>query len=260
MTENNPAQAETDVEQHSLVRSIVLHLLPGVFIFIFYAITAPLMEGLGHPSGTALFIAIGVVLIPFELGYLLYQGKKRNGTFSLKGIVLYREPMPWWQYILLGLPLFLWLGVVFMILAPPIDEVIINSLFSWVPDWFFLFDIDTVDQYSQSALLVVAILNLTLNGIAGPVVEELYFRSYLLPRLSRFGKWAPLIDTLLFWWKARNWHDTMFNAANREKYLLPGDEVFYWAGGLGYQHLRVRLQPADSDATPPPPAAGDASE
>lgn len=30
----------------------------------------------------------------FELGYLLYQAKKRNRTFSLKGIVLYREPMP----------------------------------------------------------------------------------------------------------------------------------------------------------------------
>jgi membrane protease YdiL (CAAX protease family) len=198
MTENNPIQAETNAEQHSLVQSITLHLLPGVFILIFYTITAPLMEGLGHPPGTALFIAIGVILIPFELGYLLYQGKKRNGTFSLKGIVLYREPMPWWQYILLGLPLFLWLGVAFMILAPPIDEVIINSLFSWVPDWFFLFDMDTVDQYSQGALLVVAILSLTLNGIAGPVVEEMYFRGYLLPRLSRFGAWAPLINTLLF--------------------------------------------------------------
>lgn len=32
----------------------------------------------------------GFVLIPFELGYLLYQGKKRNGNLSLRGIVLYR--------------------------------------------------------------------------------------------------------------------------------------------------------------------------
>ncbi|MFN2272167.1 MAG: lysostaphin resistance A-like protein, partial [Anaerolineae bacterium] len=29
-------------------------------------------------------------------------------------------------------------------------------------------------------------------------VEEMYFRGYLLPRLSRFGAWAPLINTLLF--------------------------------------------------------------
>jgi membrane protease YdiL (CAAX protease family) len=30
------------------------------------------------------------------------------------------------------------------------------------------------------------------------VVEEMYFRGYLLPRISRFGAWAPLINTVLF--------------------------------------------------------------
>jgi uncharacterized protein len=39
---------------------------------------------------------------------------------------------------------------------------------------------------------------LILNGLAGPIVEELYFRGYLLPRLSRFGRKAPLLETLLF--------------------------------------------------------------
>ena len=199
MNQSTVANTKANVEQHSLVRSIVLHLLPGVLILLFYLITAPLAERLGFPSGTALFVAIAVVLIPFELGYLLYEGKRRNGMLSLKGIVLLREPMPWWQYVLLGLPLFLWLGVIFVIVAPPVDKMIIDSLFSWVPDWFFLFGaLDQLAQYSQSALLVVAILNLILNGIAGPVVEELYFRGYLLPRLSRLGGWAPLINVLLF--------------------------------------------------------------
>jgi len=30
------------------------------------------------------------------------------------------------------------------------------------------------------------------------VVEEMYFRGYLLPRISRFGAWAPLLNTALF--------------------------------------------------------------
>jgi hypothetical protein len=30
------------------------------------------------------------------------------------------------------------------------------------------------------------------------VVEELYFRGYLLPRLSRLKGWAPLVNILLF--------------------------------------------------------------
>lgn len=34
--------------------------------------------------------------------------------------------------------------------------------------------------------------------ILGPLIEELYFRGSLLPRLARFGFWAPLINVSLF--------------------------------------------------------------
>lgn len=45
------------------------------------------------------------------------------------------------------------------------------------------------------AFLVIA---LAFNGIAGPVTEELYFRGYLLPRIARYGRGAPVINTVLF--------------------------------------------------------------
>ena len=47
-------------------------------------------------------------MIPFELGHMLYMGKKQTGRLSLKGIVLYCEAMPWWQYLLLILPMLFW--------------------------------------------------------------------------------------------------------------------------------------------------------
>ena len=37
-----------------------------------------------------------------------------------------------------------------------------------------------------------------MSGIAVPVVEELYFRGFLLPRLSRLGIWAPILEMALF--------------------------------------------------------------
>ena len=39
---------------------------------------------------------------------------------------------------------------------------------------------------------------MALNGIAGPLVEELYFRGYLLPRIPSRRGWAPLINVILF--------------------------------------------------------------
>jgi membrane protease YdiL (CAAX protease family) len=187
------------VEQHSLARSIALHLLPGALILLFYIVTAPFTATLGFPSGTAFFVSIGVVLIPFELGILLSEGRRKNGRFSLKGIVLFREPMPWWQYVALGVPLFTWLGVVFVIFAPPLDSIFINRFFAWLPDWFFLFGrSEQSTGFSKSALAITAILNLLLNGIAGPVVEEMYFRGFLLPRLNSLKGWAPLVNVLLF--------------------------------------------------------------
>jgi hypothetical protein len=53
-------------------------------------------------------------------------------------------------------------------------------------------------RYPRSALLLTCGAYLLLNVLAGPIVEELYFRGYLLPRLSRFGRKAPLLETLLF--------------------------------------------------------------
>jgi membrane protease YdiL (CAAX protease family) len=42
------------------------------------------------------------------------------------------------------------------------------------------------------------LLGLVLSGVVAPVVEEMYFRGYLLPRLSRLGRWAPVLNVTLF--------------------------------------------------------------
>jgi membrane protease YdiL (CAAX protease family) len=191
---------DADVEQHSLARSIILHLLPGVLILVFFLITAPLVERMRAPSMLAFLLAITFVLIPFQLGYLLYEGRKRNGKLSLQGIVLYREPMRVWQYVALGLPCLIWLFVIPFVVFPPIDNYLIEKFFSWLPDRIFFMTqfTENLDQYSLSSMLLVGILQLVVGAVPGPLVEELYYRGYLLPRISRLGKWAPLINTVLF--------------------------------------------------------------
>ncbi|MBI9093986.1 MAG: CPBP family intramembrane metalloprotease [Sphaerochaeta sp.] len=53
-------------------------------------------------------------------------------------------------------------------------------------------------QYPQNILLITCIAFVALNVIIGPIIEELFFRGYLTSRISRFGKWAPVIVTVLF--------------------------------------------------------------
>jgi hypothetical protein len=79
-------------DQHSLVCTLVLHLLPGALITAFYVAAAPLVRSVGFPSVMAIFL-ITVLLITWAFG-------------------------------------------------------------------------------------------LIMNGVAGPVMEEVYFRGYLLPRIS----------------------------------------------------------------------------
>jgi uncharacterized protein len=181
-------------EQHSIARTVVLHLLPGVLMVAFYVLAGPVVRALGFPSLMAIYLAITFVLIPFELGYLFYHARKTGS--SLGSVVLYREPVPRGQFIALVLGLFVWSSIFYVLIYPPLDTFFIENVFSWLPYSFFL--VEDFSRYSTAALLITWVLGFVVNAVAGPVVEEMYFRGYLLPRISRFGVWAPLINTVLF--------------------------------------------------------------
>jgi hypothetical protein len=86
-----------------------------------------------------------------------------------------------------------------MVVNPPIENTIIKRFFAWIPEYYFLTSlVSQANQYSKSLLVVSAVFGVFFNGFFGPVVEELYFRGYLLPRISRLGKWAPLLNSVLF--------------------------------------------------------------
>lgn len=180
-------------EQHSIGRSLLLHLLPGFLIGGSYFALLPIIRGLGYPLILALALAILLVLVPFELGYLLYLGKKKNGCFSLDGIVMHRTPIPLRQYLHWIPGLFLVLGAIFIALRP-VDTFLLQTLFAWMP----MLESGLTEGCSKGALILTYALVLAFGAFVGPTVEELYFRGYLLPRMGYAGKWAPLLHSFLF--------------------------------------------------------------
>ena len=67
-----------------------------------------------------------------------------------------------------------------------------------LPKWMFLDKVSQYEMYAKPVLVGTFTLWLVVTGVILPVIEELYFRGYLQPRLSRFGIWAAFINAALF--------------------------------------------------------------
>jgi membrane protease YdiL (CAAX protease family) len=194
-------------EQHSIGKSLFLHILPGIFILVLFVAGVPLVARLGLPPLFAM-TTIGLTFgVGFQIWHLFSEGRKRNGRWSLEGIVLYWESMPLWQYFVL-VPAFIVAAFLIDAVTSPIKTALVNSL-PWLPQWFEMRDASLLAAYARPALVITFAFYLLLNGIAGPIVEELYFRGYLMPRLSRFGRWTPVVETALFtlyhFWQPYYW-------------------------------------------------------
>jgi membrane protease YdiL (CAAX protease family) len=192
-----PTRPTADFPQHSLLKSLGLHILPGVLTTAAFLVLKPLLDASGYPPLLAFLLAVLLVDLPILLGVMLYEGRKLNGRFSLKGVMLYREKVSWKTFALVFVGAFVVVYILMMLMAP-ISTVLTESVFSWLPDWMFLEEQTQYQAYAKNVLLVTFALQLVLTGVALPWVEELYFRGYLLPRLSRHGKWAPLLGGLFF--------------------------------------------------------------
>jgi len=112
--------------------------------------------------------------------------------------VPYRRPLPLrdWAWLVPALVLLAFIGFG---VSMAVEPAVIDALFGWLPDWFVRpVDVDRLTDFSRDAWLVTLAAYLVLNGFIGPVVEELYFRGYLLPRMEWMGRWATLINVSLF--------------------------------------------------------------
>jgi hypothetical protein len=163
----NRTPLKRNVEQHSIGKSVLLHLFPGFVFSILYILGVRFTVGWGVPP-FFVFLFVGLLfLIPFELGYLLYQAKTKNESFSLKKVVLFRHEIPKWQYIVLPVLLLGWAYFVVFAINPAIEKTITERFFSWVPEHYFLESIvNQIDQYSKSLLVVSAVVGIFFNAIS----------------------------------------------------------------------------------------------
>lgn len=183
------------IDTHTLGKSIFLHLVPGFLGGFFYFLIAPVVKHYGFPTIMALIISGIFVLLPIELGFLLYQ-KKRTGEKFLGGVVRYQKPLKFLHFILWVTVIFLLTGLTFK--AFDFASKHLMQLFSWIPSDYLL-DMGLNGEYSKPILIITYVLFFFLIVLIVPTVEELYFRGYLLPRMpSKLKGWLVPIHSALF--------------------------------------------------------------
>ncbi len=196
-----------EIKQHSALKSILLHLFPGIFILaLIFLFSNPFFTNLfGFDSnlspilGYLMAILFGV--IPILLVILFFASKYETGKFNIKEIINYTEKGKLKEYLLYVPLLIVYFVILFVVIAPIIQPFIVKTFFSWWPEQYnfqlILQDPSKITGYGGVKILII--FYILLSCILGPIVEELYFRGYLLPRMEKYsGKWAPFLNTVLF--------------------------------------------------------------
>jgi membrane protease YdiL (CAAX protease family) len=190
------AAAHADTVQLSTPALLGLHLVPGALMTAAFVAFAPLVEAVGFPPIASLLAAIVLVLVPTELGILWLAARRENR--SAAELIPFRRRMGprQWAMLVPGLIVLAFLGFG---LHQAIEPALIDRFFGWLPDWYVTpIQLERIGDYSAAAWILTLAAYLAINAAVGPIVEELYFRGYLLPRIQWLGRWAPLVNVSLF--------------------------------------------------------------
>jgi len=182
-------------EIRNVGKLLILHLLPGAVLSIIYIVllkTGVLSE---YPKLVVLGLAGLLSIVPIELGYLFYVAKKEEGTFKIFKVLGLKSKLKLKEYIIYIPLLFIMTGLIITALKP-LSNYLLNTVFRFIPRWYNCNQ--ELSVYSRDSLILLILVSFFFFTLIGPLVEELYFRGYLLARMKWMGKYSVLLNAVLF--------------------------------------------------------------
>ncbi len=174
---------------------IALHLLPGIAVAVGYGMLLRFSVFESYPRVFVLSVAVLIFLVPIELGILHFVAKKKTGSYRLRGILGLQKKMSKKAYSAYTVGLFIVVGVL-MTALKPVTDFFLEATSQWMPSGYIL--VEDLSVYSDSKLILTLVLQLLVLTLIGPIVEELFFRGYLLAHIKWLGALGVLLNTLLF--------------------------------------------------------------
>ncbi|WP_299364092.1 CPBP family intramembrane glutamic endopeptidase [Winogradskyella sp.] len=182
-------------KDHNLFQSLVLHLAPGILILCFYLITYNSFVETGFYAQTALTTSFLIIGATAPILFLMYLSKK-NKIKIFTSIILFNKKLRWWEYVVYPIIVVI-LAVIISTALQPVSSRISNLLSDFLPQWFLRPHV-IPDAISERNILITLIMVILIDGLIHPIVEEIYFRGFLLPRLARYKIYAPILGALFF--------------------------------------------------------------
>jgi membrane protease YdiL (CAAX protease family) len=182
-------------QKHTVWQSVILHILPGLLAVIVYYFCSKQVVALGYPSVMALIIAGLIVLIPFEFGVILIA-KRNSGEKLIGDIIKNFSSIKLWKFFLWIVVVFLVTGLLFSVTSGLADEI--KDLFKFLPSEFFL-NMGLDGNYATNKLIITYVLFFVLIVLVIPILEEVYFRGFLMPRMpAKFNGFIVPLHSFFF--------------------------------------------------------------
>ncbi|TFH04807.1 MAG: CPBP family intramembrane metalloprotease, partial [Spirochaetales bacterium] len=176
--------SESNTLRHTPVMTILLHLLPGVLITATGGVAAYLLRDSGVPAYFVFEVSVLVIMAPVMLGIIRW-GMRVEAKESVRAMLMRPvQRLKVWEYVVYPLVIVAFAGGVFTLLGDPVNSYFRDLIFPTLPAWADLTDVFTnPDAYAGFWPVVCWATGAVLISIAGPIMEEAYFRGYLLPRI-----------------------------------------------------------------------------
>ncbi|WP_160684417.1 CPBP family intramembrane glutamic endopeptidase [Clostridium sp. C2-6-12] len=184
-----------DKEIRSIWKLIFLHLFPGIVLSIMYIFFSKMGILEEYPKIVILCFSTIFSTIPIELGYLFYVAKKEEGTFNIFKILGLKGTLKFKVFILYSL-LSLIVGGILLIAVKPLENYLLKTVFCWIPSWYNF--VQDMSLFSKKYIIIAILVNFFILTLIVPIIEELYFRGFLLARMKWMGKYSVLFNVILF--------------------------------------------------------------
>lgn len=183
---------------HTPLESTVLHLAPGLAITVFVFLLTWAAPVPGAPS--MFWLEIGTLAIGTPLMVLIMKrGAAREGADGIRGVITYRARLRWWEYLLWPVLMLAFAAGVLTTLGNVLNHLVQDTLFRWVPP---AGDVSGYlrhpDQYARGWVIATWALGALTTTAWFPIMEELYFRGFLLPRLRGSPAVVVIAGAVLF--------------------------------------------------------------